>query len=138
MANNGTVDCKFSDLDTTLFSIIKDFAEECTEELNEAMKDTTEYTLDELKGYIPNGAGHYQNWGKYLKGWTAKEDYRASTNHTTYTIWNPKKYMLTHLLEKGHVIAANGKRTREFPHISVAFEKGMKHLDHEIQKRSNR
>ena len=54
-----------------------------------------------------------------------------------YTIYN-KKYRLTHLLENGHDIYANGvntgKRTRAFPHWKQANDKAQG-LVAEIKKR---
>lgn len=134
--HTGVVNCTAADLDTTLYAILEEFSKECEDEVNEVVEETTLYTLAEVQSYIPPGAERYHNWKKYLKGWEIKTKYTLTTNNTMYTIWNKKQYMLTHLLEKGHVIAGTGKRTRKFPHISVAFQKGMEYMEKELRRRS--
>lgn len=131
--HTGMLNVRLADFDKAFFSIINDFSEECKDEVNLAIHDATDYTLDEIRDYVPAGAEEWKSWKKYLKGWETKSTYKMTTDSTLYTIWNPKQYMLTHLLEKGHVMK-NGKRTRAFPHVSVAAEKGMQYLDERLNK----
>ena len=54
------------------------------------------------------------------------------------TVWSPKHYRLTHLLENGHHLVYFGidtnKRTRAFPHWAKANEAAEKILMDEIRK----
>lgn len=77
--------------------------------------------------YLPGGK---RVTGGYAKSWRIKnkDDGEGSYRTTVYS----SKPGLTHLLEKGHAKFVFGTyiggRTRAFPHIAPAFEKGKEEL----------
>ena len=77
-------------------------------------------------------AGAPVRTGKYAKSWTAKRTKESSTR-LEVTVYSPSRYMLAHLLEHGHA-KRNGGRTRAFPHIAPAEEKGIEQLERDIRK----
>ena len=70
--------------------------------------------------------------GKYAKSWRAKPT-RETADALEVTVHSPRRYMLAHLLEKGHAKRGGG-RTRAFPHIRPAEEAGIEQLEDEIRK----
>lgn len=89
---------------------------EVIEQMNEAIKETANDTVKELKSTSPNRTG------KYAKGWDVKDMGNNVSGIHTMGVWNRPKYMLTHLLEFGHIVRATGRRTKAFPHIKDAEE----------------
>ena len=65
--------------------------------------------------------------GKYKKYWTHKVTDNKAASYGR-TVYNSKRYQLTHLLEKGHDIEGymkyrtSKRRTRAFPHIMTDEE----------------
>ena len=57
--------------------------------------------------------------GRYAKSWA--------------TVYSPSRYMLSHLLEKGHAKRGGG-RVRAIPHIAPAEEMGIEMLEGLIEK----
>lgn len=65
--------------------------------------------------------------GRYRKNWTHKVTDKKYASYAR-TVYNSKRYQLTHLLEKGHAIEGymkyrtSKRRTRAFPHIMTEEE----------------
>lgn len=57
--------------------------------------------------------------GEYAAGWAVRPWQEGSTKG--YMVYNRDRYMLTHLLEKGHA-KVNGGRVRAIPHIRPVEE----------------
>ncbi len=70
--------------------------------------------------------------GRYAKSWTSRTTSESSSD-IEVTVYSPSRYMLAHLLENGHA-KRNGGRTRAFPHIAPAEEKGEEQLMDDIEK----
>ena len=70
--------------------------------------------------------------GAYSKSWTVKTT-KETSESLELTVHSPKKYQLTHLLEKGHAKRGGG-RTKAIPHIAPAEEKAVKDLEADIKR----
>lgn len=92
---------------------LKEQAEECK---NEIVKNCNE-----------------RGWKNYVKGWTVTR--KGKSGESWYVVWNKTDYFLTHLLEKGHIIA-NKKGgvgyAAPHPHIKPAFDKIKKNFSKKI------
>lgn len=93
---------------------------ELRQKVNEAIKETAETGAKMLRG----GGPYKERTGKYTKDWDEKLRKKALTAITKteeYSVYNKKKYQLTHLLEKGH-LSRNGERVKPFEHIKPTEE----------------
>lgn len=93
---------------------------ELRQKVNEAIRETAETGAKMLR----NGGPYAERTGKYTKDWDAKmrkKALTAITNTEEYTVYNKRKYQLTHLLENGHQ-SRNGGRVRPFEHIKPTEE----------------
>ena len=70
--------------------------------------------------------------GRYAKSWRVKTT-EENSQKLVQTVHSPKRYMLAHLLEKGHA-KRNGGRTRAFPHIAPAEQAGIEQLESLIRR----
>lgn len=65
--------------------------------------------------------------GRYAKSWRVKTT-EENSQKLVQTVYSPKRYMLAHLLEKGHAKRSGG-RTRAIPHIAPAEQADVEQLD---------
>ena len=70
--------------------------------------------------------------GRYAKSWRVKTT-EENSQKLIQTVHSPKRYMLAHLLEKGHA-KRNGGRTRAIPHIAPAEQAGVEQLETLIRR----
>lgn len=70
--------------------------------------------------------------GRYAKSWRVKTT-EENSQKLIQTVHSPKRYMLAHLLEKGHA-KRNGGRTRAIPHIAPAEQAGVEQLESLIRR----
>lgn len=70
--------------------------------------------------------------GRYAKSWRVKTT-EENSQKLVQTVHSPKRYMLAHLLEKGHA-KRNGGRTRAIPHIAPAEQAGVEQLESLIRR----
>ena len=70
--------------------------------------------------------------GRYAKSWRVKTT-EENSQKLVQTVHSPKRYMLAHLLEKGHA-KRNGGRTRAIPHIAPAEQAGVEQLETLIRR----
>lgn len=93
---------------------------ELRQKVNEAIRETAETGAKMLRG----GGPYKDRTGKYKKNWDEKlrkKALTAITNTEEYSVYNKKKYQLTHLLEKGH-LSRNGGRVKPYEHIETTEE----------------
>ncbi len=105
---------------------LQEYAELATDEMKSAVKKSSSTVKKEISANAP------KRKGTYAASWrtkTTKED-----SHTLeITVYSPKRYMLAHLLEKGHAKRGGG-RVRAIPHIAPAEEAGIKELEERIER----
>lgn len=108
------------DLSEELSKLLEEGGKEIKEAVNEAIRETAS---EGAKG-LQRGGPYAERTGKYTKDWDSKKQestITAATGTDEYTVYNKKRYQLTHLLEKGHQ-SRNGGRVQPFEHIEPEEE----------------
>lgn len=127
----GSIRIDPSEISDTLQHLLQEYNVEIWHAVAEAADATAHKTAQELRRTSPvRHDGSNRKWppGSYRKDWASKAlSTRAAKGHTyVYTVYNKKHYQLTHLLEHGHIVKANGKRVgnaKAITHIKPAEEK---------------
>ena len=96
---------------------LKEYADLATEDVKKAVKKSAKAVKDQINGSAPVRTGRYAN------SWKVKTTAESSTS-LEQTVYSPSRYMLTHLLEKGHAKRGGG-RVRAIPHIAPAEDMGI-------------
>ena len=94
MAKRGRIG-KSDNLASELIDVLSEFVEE----ENITIKGVFQRTADDTKKLVQEKS---PGAGKYASGWAVIAHNRPDS--VSYTVGNPKYYMLTHLLEKGHAV----------------------------------
>lgn len=84
-------------IEQDLEKILKEYTEEVGEITNDVMKNASRGTVNELKSTSPKLSGDY------ARDWAVKTE-RGFGKSKIYIVHNRKHYMLTHLLENGHIV----------------------------------
>ena len=95
------------------------------DELKKAVKSAAKTVISEIKEHAP------VKTDTYAKSWKSKTT-SENASSILITVHSPKRYMLAHLLEKGHAKRGGG-RVKAFPHIAPAEEKGVEQLERDIK-----
>jgi hypothetical protein len=115
------------DISKEIDKILSDYSDKAVRVLEQAEKSAAQFTVRQLKATSPRKSG------KYASGWTSKKE--GSGKSGGYTVYN-RKPGLTHLLEKGHVVAnqhgRTGRRTSGQKHIQPAEQAGIEHFEREV------
>ena len=90
------------------------------------MKKSAKAVKEQINGSAP------VRTGRYAKSWKVKTT-AESSQEIEQTVYSPNRYMLSHLLEKGHAKRGGG-RVRAIPHIAPAEEMGIEMLQDLIEK----
>lgn len=110
-------------------------------EITKALSEYRDLTVDELKKAVRKAAKSIKSdiseasprkTGAYAKDWTVTTQAEDSGS-ISLVVHNKNHYQLTHLLENSHALR-NGGRTRAFPHILPAEEKGLRQLEDELTR----
>ena len=116
---------------------IDDMASEIMQGLQEysdladaTMKKAVRKTATEVRKEISDNAPVKS--GRYAKSWTAKK-VKENSHTLEMSVHSKDRYMLAHLLEKGHA-KRNGGRVAGKPHIAPAEENGAELLEFLIEK----
>lgn len=122
MANDVT--CGVDGFGEALTSICMQHVGEQSEGMVKVVERAAKTSANELR----SGAATPRRTGDYASTFRAKRT-DGGADHVEYTVGNVRKRgNLTHLLEDGHELVFFGhptdKRTRAFPHIVPAYEKG--------------
>ena len=105
---------------------LKEYADLATEDVKSAVRKTAKAVKDQINGSAP------VRTGRYAKSWKVKTT-AESANGLEQTVYSPNRYMLSHLLEKGHAKRGGG-RVRAIPHIAPAEEMGIEMFESLIEK----
>lgn len=84
-------------IEQDLEKILKEYTEEVGELTNDVMRNASRGTVNELKSTSPKLSGDY------ARDWAVKTE-RGFGKSKIYIVHNRKHYMLTHLLENGHIV----------------------------------
>lgn len=107
---------KIEQLSAEIVKGLQEYADLTTENMKKAVRKTANSVKKDIS------AGAPKNTGKYVKSWATKKT--EEVNHRlVITVHSKKYYRLTHLLENGHALR-NGGRTRAYPHIRPAENRG--------------
>lgn len=98
-----------------------------TDDIKECLKDAAAEVRTEIKDNAP------VRTGKYKKSWGIVKD-KEDKNGITLIVRSKGRYMLTHLLENGHVKRGGG-RVKAIPHIRPAEENGKRKLTSDIERK---
>lgn len=126
---------RIDDLSEAIKREIDAMNKEVIEGCNKAAEEAASDAVKELKSTSPVRQDNYKRKyppGSYAKGWTKRQD-SNEMGVSCYTIYNPKHYQLTHLLEFGHIIAATGERSKAEPHIATANENAAKEFVEKVE-----
>lgn len=121
---------KPEDLQKTLNEYLANYAEDITEDVQEATDTVTKEAKEELVRTSPKsgrarGTKYYKGWAVKIGAKTRKKSYRY-----TKVIWNKTNYQLTHLLEFRHAKRNGTGWVEPQPHIqSVEKEYRIKFAD---------
>ena len=94
-----------------------------------AVAETAAETVLDLENRSPKDSG------KYASSWQVTQTVRSKRNNEV--VINNKRYMLTHLLEHGHIKVVHGTVlgfTAARPHIAFAEKMAIKKLDNRIKE----
>jgi len=105
---------------------LEEYANLSAEGVKSAVKKTSKAVKDQINGSAP------VRTGRYAKSWKVKTTAESSQS-LEQTVYSPNRYMLSHLLEKGHA-KRDGGRVRAIPHIAPAEEMGIEMLEGLIEK----
>ena len=115
--------------------------DELADAINEGLEEYANLTSDKVKSAVRKAAKTVKEeinssapvrTGRYAKIWKTKTT-AESSNMLQQTVYSPNRYMLAHLLEKGHAKRGGG-RVRAIPHIAPAEEMGEEMLEDLIEK----
>lgn len=100
---------------------MQEYASLAAENVKSAVKKSAKQVKEQINSSAP------VRTGKYAKSWAVKTT-EESSQKLVQTVYSPSRYMLAHLLEKGHAKRGGG-RVRAIPHIAPAEEAGAEMLE---------
>ena len=105
---------------------LEEYANLSAQGVKSAVRKTSKAVKDQINGSAP------VRTGRYAKSWKVKTTAESSQS-LEQTVYSPNRYMLSHLLEKGHAKRGGG-RVRAIPHIAPAEEMGIRLLEEKIAR----
>ena len=105
---------------------LDEYKDLAADELKKAIKNAGKSVREDIKANAP------RKHGRYKESWKTKT-LSESSSSLSIVVYSKDRYMLAHLLEKGHAKRGGG-RVDGRPHIRPAEEKGIKQLEDDIVK----
>lgn len=118
--------CSIDELADVINEGLKEYADLSVSQVKSAVRKTART----VRGEIESGAP--VRTGQYAKSWKVKTT-EENSQKLVQTVYSPTRYMLAHLLEKGHARRGGG-RVAGKPHIAPAEAAGVKQLESLIEK----
>ena len=119
---NVTVD----EMSVAIIKCLEEYKNLASDELKKAVKKAGKTVREDIKSNAPRKSSRYKD------SWKTKTLSEDSTS-ISLVVYSKDRYMLAHLLEKGHAKRGGG-RVNGKPHIKPAEEKGNKQLEEDIIK----
>ena len=110
-----------------LGEILEEYKDASMQKVKKAVRKSASRTRKEISEHAPVGPT-----GEYAKSWRVKT-VQENSDKLVQVVYSPKRYMLAHLLEKGHAMR-NGGRTTPKPHIAPAEKVGTELLETLVKK----
>lgn len=122
MSRNSSID-EMADL---ISQGLQEYADLASTEMKRAVRKSAKAVKEQIAENAP------VRTGKYAKSWVAKTT-EENSQKLVQTVCSPTRYMLAHLLEKGHAKRGGG-RVAGKPHIAPAEAAGIEMLESLITK----
>lgn len=121
------VNIGYDQLSDEIQKTLTQYSQDITEGLNKAFKELAESGVKELS----QGKPYHNRTGQYAKNFavTQRKTGVSAAGAESYTIYNKKRYQITHLLEHGH-LTRSGRRAAAFEHWKPALD----NIDREAEK----
>lgn len=113
---------KSEDLAKTIAKELTMYSEDAVEVVKKATKEVAKSIRKDISDHAPADRGLYK------KSWMASKTAETKTSISYRVHAGKNGYRLAHLLEYGHVKRSGG-RTRAFPHIKPAEERGIREIE---------
>lgn len=124
---------KVEEFGSAIFDIMSQYSDDVTGEAKSIVQSVAEKTAQKVRDNITSSG---INGTKYKNSISVKVN--KGKFYSIATVYSPRHYQLTHLLENGHKIVLWGKRTdgmsRSFPHWRPAEEWGISEMEKEIKE----
>lgn len=105
---------------------MQEYAALASENVKSAVKKSAKQVKEQISSSAP------ERTGRYAKSWAVKTT-EESSQKLVQTVYSPSRYMLSHLLEKGHAKRGGG-RVRAIPHIAPAEEAGIEMFERLVEE----
>lgn len=116
---------KIDQLADTVMKGMEEYARLAADDLKKDVRKAGDTVKKQIESAAP------KKTGKYSKSWAVKKT--RETSDSIQVVVHSRRYQLTHLLEFGHA-KRDGGRTRAFPHIVPAEQKGIEQLTRDIER----
>lgn len=116
---------QIEDTASTIAQALTEYDQEVADKTKKVVDKVSKETVERLQQISPKRTGVYAESWKRKK---AYEDTRTKRN----TVYNPKKYQLTHLLEYGH--SSKYGEVKGIPHILIANKEAAEKLEQGIKR----
>ena len=118
--------CTVSQMADVIMEGLEEYAQLAADDMKKAVKKAGTQARKDIQENAP------VKTGAYAKSWVAKTT-EENSQKLVQTVCSPTRYMLAHLLEKGHAKRSGG-RVAGKPHIAPAEAAGIELLTSLIEK----